>query len=207
MEIILKNFRVGYINLAEYPNRNQSMVNMLESLGLKYFRVEGEKSLKYDPIAISHLKALDSGADLILEDDCLPTKNYRETFEVPDDADVLFLGLSTGTTKLRSPKYIKVSEEICRLQDMTTMHAVLYLNERGREWLEQCHDLTAEKKIGFDIATAKLMTTINAYGLNKPIWYQRDIPEQTNITLDEALLSDEYSGGGFPDYSEPISFK
>lgn len=204
MLINLKDFQVGYINLEEYPNKNQTMINMLSKFELNYFRVEGEQSLEYDPISIAHVKALDAGADLILEDDCLPTEYYRDSFEVPDDSDVVYLGISTGTTGVHTPKYEKLSDDIYRLNDMTTVHAVLYVTEAGKQWLRAAHDLTAEEKIGFDMATAKLMPTVNVYGLNRPLWYQHDIAAQTNMTLDEALLSDEYSGGGFPDYLEPL---
>ena len=204
MQVNLNDFKVGYINLSEFPNRNQTMINMLDRLGLDYFRVEGEKSDEYDAIALAHVKALDAGADLILEDDCVATEWYRETFEVPDDADVVYLGISTGTTYVNTPKYEKISDDIYKLNDMTSAHAILYLTDAGRDWLRAAHDLTAEEKIGFDMATAKLMPTAKVYGLNRPLWSQRDVPSQTNLTLDEALLSDEYEGGSFEDYSKPF---
>lgn len=204
MQLDLANFKVGYINLSEFPNRNQTMINMLDRLGLDYFRVEGEKSDDYDAISLAHVKALDEGADLILEDDCVPTEHYRQTFEVPDDADVVYLGISTGTTYVHSPKYQKVSDELYKLNDMTSAHAILYLTKAGRDWLLAAHDLTVREQIGFDMATAKLMPTVKVYGLNRPLWYQRDVPGQTNLTLDEALLSDEYEGGSFEDYPEPL---
>jgi hypothetical protein len=204
MIINLKDLQVAYINLEDYPNKNQTMINMLNKFELNYSRVEGEQSLEYDPISIAHLKALEAGADLILEDDCLPTEYYRDSFEVPDDADVVYLGISTGTTGAHEPKYEKLSDDVYKLNDMTTAHAILYVTEAGRQWLRNSHDLTAEEKIGFDVATAKLMPTVNVYGLNKPLWYQHHIAEQTNMTLDEALLLNDYSGGGFPDYSEPL---
>lgn len=204
MRINLKNFQVAYINLDQFPNKNQTMVNMLENFELNYFRVEGVESEEYDPIAIAHVNALDAGADLILEDDCLPTQYYRDSFEVPDEADVVYLGISTGTTYVHSPKYQKISDELYKINDMTSVHAVLYLTDAGKQWLRNAHDLTAEEKIGFDVATARLMPTVNVFGLNRPLWYQKDVPEQTNMTLDDALLSDEYSGGGFGDYLEPL---
>jgi hypothetical protein len=49
------------------------------------------------------------------------------------------------------------------------------------------------------------MPTINAYGLNSPIWYQRDLASETALTMDEALLFDDYHGGGFEDYDEPYT--
>lgn len=207
MIINLKTFKVAYINLKEYPNRNATMINMLTGYGLDFIRVEGVRRIRhdeFDPIASAHINALDTGADLILEDDCVPF-NYRDTIEVPDDADVVFLGISTGTTNTTKPKYKKISDEIYKLYDMTTVHAILYITEAGRQWLRNAHNMTAKKNVGFDISTAMLMPTINAYGLNSPMWYQFDLESQTRLTLDEALFSDEYFGGGFPDYIAPIT--
>jgi hypothetical protein len=207
MIIDLTSLKVAYINLEEYPNRNATMVNMLTRYGLDFIRVEGVRRIRhdeFDPIASAHINALNTGADLILEDDCVPF-NYRNTIEIPDDSDVVFLGISTGTTHTTKPKYKKVSEEIYRLYDMTSLHAVLYITEAGRQWLRNAYDMTAKEGVGFDISTAKLMPTVIAYGLNRPVWYQLDVESQTKLTLDEALLSDDYFGGGFPDYTAPIS--
>ena len=205
MKINLKKLTIAYINISRYPNRNQTMINMLDGYGLNFVRVEGvtESSGEYDAIADAHLKALELNPDLILEDDCLPYE-YREEIEFPDDADVVFLGVSTGTTHTNKPKYKKLSNDIYRLYDMTTLHAVLYITEAGRQWLRNAYDMTVKENIGFDMATAKLMPTIKAYGLNSPIWYQRDLESQTKLTLDKGLLSDAYFGGGYEDYPKPL---
>jgi len=204
LRINLKDLKIAYINIAKYPNRNQTMINMLDHYGLNYYRVEGSVNENYDPIAKSHLMALEGLPDIILEDDCLPF-NYREELEFPDDADVVFLGISTGTTQTHKPKYEKMSDNIYRLNDMTTVHAILYVTEAGRQWLRNAHEITARENIGFDIATARLMPTIKAYALNSPLWYQRDLTSHTQKTMDEAMLSDHYSGGGYPDYDKPYT--
>lgn len=205
MKINLKDLTIAYINIGRYPNRNQTMINMLEHYGLNYYRVEGSINENHDPIAKSHLMALEGSPDIILEDDCLPF-DYREEIDIPDDADVVFLGVSTGTTHTHKPKYTKLSNEIYKLNDMTTTHAILYVTEAGRQWLRNAYEMTVKENIGFDMSTARLMPTINAYGLNSPIWYQRDLESQTKKTLDEAMLSDDYEGGGYPDYDEPYNF-
>ena len=111
MKVNLKNLKIAYINVPRYPNRNQTMINMLEHYGLNYYRVEGSMLENHDPIAKSHLIALEGNPDIILEDDCLPF-NYREEIDIPDDADVVFLGISSGTTQNYIPKYEKISSEI-----------------------------------------------------------------------------------------------
>lgn len=203
MYLNIKSIPVVYINLADYPNRNQTMINQLQ--GFDYTRVEGVRGDGFDHVAQAHLNALEhlDGTGIILEDDCLPF-DYREEIEVPDDADVVFLGVSTGTTHTHKPKYKKLSNDIYRLYDMTTTHAVLYLTQEGKQWLRNAYDMTVKEKIGFDMATAKLMPKIKAYGLNSPIWYQRDLVSQTKLTLDEGLLSDDYFGGGYEDYPQPL---
>jgi hypothetical protein len=115
------------------------------------------------------------------------------------------LGISSGTTQTHRPKYEKISNDIYKLNDMTTVHAILYVTEAGRQWLRNAYEITAREKPRFDWATAFLMPTIKAYGLNSPIWYQRDLPGETKQTLDEALLFDYYHGGGFDDYEEPYT--
>jgi hypothetical protein len=180
------------------------MINMLDYYGLDYYRVEGSIQENYDPIAKSHLMALETNPNIILEDDCLPF-DYREEIDVPDDSDVVFLGISTGTTQIHRPKYEKISSDIYKLNDMTSVHAILYITQAGRQWLRNAYEITARENIRFDIATARLMPTINAYGLNSPIWYQRDVESQTKKTLDEAMLCDHCEGGGFDDYDKPYT--
>jgi hypothetical protein len=204
MKINLKDLKIAYIIIPIYPNRNQTMINMLEHYGLNYYRVEGSMLENHDPIAKSHLIALESGPDIILEDDCLPF-DYREEIDIPDDSDVVFLGISSGTTQNYIPKYEKISNDIYKLNDMTTVHAILYVTEAGRQWLRNAYKITARVKPRFDRTTAILMPTINAYGLNSPIWYQRDLASETALTMDEALLFDDYHGGGFEDYDEPYT--
>jgi len=203
MRVHLKNLKIAYINIPRYPNRNQTMINMLEHYGLDYYRVEGSTKENYDPIAKSHLMALEGLPDIILEDDCLPF-DYREEIDIPDDSDVVFLGVTTGTTQTHKPKFIKLSNEIYKINDMASAHAILYITEEGRQWLRNACEMTAKDDIPFDTATAILMPTIKVYGLNRPIWYQRDW-NHTALTLDEALNIDSHFGGGCVDYDKPYT--
>jgi hypothetical protein len=205
MIVNLKKINTAYINLPSYPNRNQSMINMLNHHGLNYFRVEGVSPNGEYGVPQAHLKALSTGADLILEDDCVPYE-YREEVEFPDDADVVYLGVASGTTHSYTPKFKKISEEIYRIYDMTGLHAVLYVTEAGRKWLKDSYKMATINKLGMDFCTASLLKNIKAYGLNRPIWYQNDLREQTMLTLEEAFSFDDYSGGGYEDYSEPIQY-
>ena len=155
MKINLKNLKTAYINLDDYPNRNATMVNMLSSYGITYTRIPGVRLKGFDPVAQAHLNALETGVDLILEDDCLPF-DYREEFDVPDDADVVFLGISTGSSFTHKPKYTKLSNDIYRLNDMTSTHAILYITNAGKQWLRNAYDLTVKENVGLTLQLQSL---------------------------------------------------
>jgi hypothetical protein len=181
------------------------MINMLDHYGLSYRRLDGIVSLNqdYDIIANAHRQALDSSKTehvLILEDDCIPYK-YREQFEVPDNADIIYLGLHV----YGHPKE-KISKDICRVSGMAGAHAILYLTQRGKDILVEAQKLTKDKKLGFDIALSKLQYKVNTYALNIPIWYQKDAPELTKFDTDNLNILPGYYGGGHPDYDKPIKY-
>jgi hypothetical protein len=205
LKINLKDLEIVYINLASYVNRNQSMINMFERYGLNASRVEGVVSTNqgYDVICDAHRKALDSSSAekvLILEDDCIP-HNYREEFEVPDDADIVYLGLhGYGHPKER------ISQDIWRVSGMASAHAILYLTPEGKNILIEAQQLTKDKKCGFDISLGELQHKVNTYCLNSPIWYQKDLVEITKFNADDPEIVADYYGGGFSDYEKPLVF-
>ena len=206
MKINLKDVEIIYINLPNYVNRNKSMINMLEHYGLKYKRVDGIVSgnQDYDIIADAHRKALDfSSAEqvLILEDDCIP-HIYREEFDVPDNADIVYLGLH-GYEHGKE----KVSKEVWKIFKMIGAHAILYLTQQGKDILKEAQQLTKDKKYGFDDSLAELQHKVNTYALNSPIWYQKNYPELTKFNLGEVEnVTFGHYGGGCSDYEEPIVF-
>jgi hypothetical protein len=206
LKINLKELEIRYINLPTYVNRNQSMINMLNYYGLKASRIEGIPRgiyKNYDIIADSHRKALNSSSAeqvLILEDDCIP-HNYRQEFEVPDDADIIYLGLHTYGHPVE-----RVSEEIWRVSGMAGAHAILYLTQRGKDILIQAQKLSRTKKHGFDISLGKLQHKVNTYALNSPIWYQGDLPDLTKFNADDSEIVPDYYGGFFSDYDDPVVF-
>lgn len=206
MKINLKELEIRYINLPAYVNRNQSMINMLNYYGLKASRIEGIPRgiyKNYDIIADSHRKALNSSSAeqvLILEDDCIP-HNYRQEFEVPNDADIIYLGLHTYGHPVE-----RVSEEIWRVSGMAGAHAILYLTQGGKDILIQAQKLSRTKKHGFDISLGKLQHKVNTYALNSPIWYQGDATALTKFNADDAEIVSDYYGGFYSDYDKPVVF-
>jgi hypothetical protein len=206
LKINLKELEIRYINLPAYVNRNQSMINMLNYYGLKASRIEGIPRgiyKNYDIIADSHRKALNSSSAeqvLILEDDCIP-HNYRQEFEVPNDADIIYLGLHTYGHPVE-----RVSEEIWRVSGMAGAHAILYLTQGGKDILIQAQKLSRTKKHGFDISLGKLQHKVNTYALNSPIWYQGDATALTKFNADDAEIVSDYYGGFYSDYDKPVVF-
>jgi len=206
LKINLEDLEILYINLPEFVNRNQTMKNMLSHYGLSASRVEGvfpEVQPGYDVIADSHVKALSHSSAqqvLILEDDCLP-HNYRKVLEVPDDSDVVYLGIHSSEHAKQ-----RVSPEVWKVSGMVGAHAILYLTQRGKDFLLEAAQLTRDEKFGFDVSLGKLQHKVNTYALNSPIWYQKDIPELTKFNEDDLGVVSDYYGGAYPDYDEPLNF-
>ena len=172
MIINIEQVPTAYINLDQDADKRKSMETVLSKFQTA-IRVPGvERELgksSEQAVAEAHLKALNifpTTMTLILEDDCIPY-SYRNTITVPDDADIVHLGL------FGKPWIIKnVDDDVARVALLNGAHAILYVTERGKDQLrwavEQCllidhwHDCLLSRRLG----------NINAYALKKPIFAQ-----------------------------------
>lgn len=185
-----------YINLPEYKNRSQSMINLLEFHGItNYERVDGISN----DIEKAHRNAVScKGPLLVLEDDCVPI-HYLPTIDVPDDADLLFLGACPYNFLGN-----RISENLWKIDYMISTTAVVYLTDKAKNIILN-QPLSPYKPIDEYLATK--LCEIVAYGVNAPFWYQYDVPEVTATALSNSPTKPPYHGGGYPDYPMPLTFK
>ena len=99
MRLEIKKIPAVYINLARDTEKNNRMQQMLSELGFEtIIRVEGfvfpEAHLA--GCSLSHFTALDEVDPpfIVFEDDCV-VKNFKPEIEIPDDADAVYLGISS----------------------------------------------------------------------------------------------------------------
>jgi hypothetical protein len=127
---------------------------------------------------------------IILEDDCEIWNLPKESIEIPDDADAVYLGVSQwiyphayerlgqNFTPIlpNGPPFIESVSDICtRIKGMTSTHAILYL---GRAYIKKCID-AIEPRLVFmtphDLVLATQHASHNVYALKEPIFYQDSI--------------------------------
>ena len=180
MNLELKDIPAIYINLDKDVDKNESMKSMLNECGFKnIIRVEG----KYTPdrplagCSLSHYNAL-SEVDppfIVFEDDC-KVKNFRSSIEVPDDAEAVYLGISSwGRMNSHSGPCVQ-SESIgfgmVRIYNMLSAHSVLYLSEEYTSLCRRISYNSYETAQHQDIGFAEIQRYYNVYAFNDPLFYQ-----------------------------------
>ena len=137
MKLKLTDIPVVYINLDEATEKGERVQKSLEELGFKnIIRFSAHKeTIGKKGCAISHVYALEEVEPpfLLIEDDCLP-KDFVDEIEFPDDADAVYLGISSwGRMNSHSGPCVQHREvegypHLVRIYNMLSTHAILYLN-------------------------------------------------------------------------------
>lgn len=179
MNLDLREIPAIYINLDKDVEKRERMESQLKELG---FKTIIRLSATYDNdskrgCAISHVYALEEVDPpfIVFEDDCI-TLDFRPEIEIPDDADAVYLGISSwGRMNSHSGPFVqyeKIDNDILRVYNMLGTHAILYLNE---DLVDLC------KRIAYhgycisdhlDIGFAEIQRYYNVYAFDNPLFYQ-----------------------------------
>ena len=122
---------------------------------------------------------------LLLEDDIKVLNgssiDINQEFEVPDDADALYVAVSFyGRLEGMTIPYGVVATTtsnpaVNSVYNMLGMHAVVYLSERYRDHIKSLLSKHIEYPIGgVDDPIAEAMSEYNVYAVTDPIFYQAD---------------------------------
>jgi hypothetical protein len=202
MKINLKNVPVIYINMDKDADRNDSMKSLITVFGFtKYLRSAGEyvpgDSLK--GCATSHYNILSQikSKTIILEDDC-KIKNNMSVIEVPDDADAVYLGLSTwGYLKdISKPNNYSFEEVVdfpgvYKVNGMLATHAILYINKDYIKACERVAKYSSENSVHVDQGFARIQRYFNVYAISDPIFYQSSNINATKIKFVKDRIIEE----------------
>ena len=181
MKLKLTDIPVVYINLDEATDKRERIKKNLEELGFKnIIRFSGHKdSNGKRGCAISHVYALEEVEPpfLLIEDDCLP-KNFLDEIEFPDDADAVYLGISSwGRMNSHSGpcvQYKKVEghPHLLKIYNMLSTHAILYLNP---DYIDLCRRIAYQSYLiadHLDIGFAEVQRYYDIYAYDSPVFYQ-----------------------------------
>ena len=177
----LRTIPALYINLPQHTDRNQQMLHLLRQCGFqKITRIEGV-SRPDNPVAgcsAAHHRALTTQSPpfIVFEDDCA-VKSFAPIIDVPDDADAVYLGISSwGRMNGHSGPYVRsqpMSDTLYRVHNMLGAHAVLYWTD---EYVRMCQRVAYHAAYLIedyqDIGFAEIQRWFNVYAYDDPFFYQ-----------------------------------
>jgi len=181
MKLKLTDIPVVYINLDEATEKGERVQKSLEELGFKnIIRFSAHKeTIGKKGCAISHVYALEEVEPpfLLIEDDCLP-KEFVDEIEFPDDADAVYLGISSwGRMNSHSGPFVQYGEveehpHLLRIYNMLSTHAILYLNS---DYIDLCRRIAYQSYLiadHLDIGFAEVQRYYDIYAYDNPLFYQ-----------------------------------
>jgi GR25 family glycosyltransferase involved in LPS biosynthesis len=199
----LREVQSYVINMDSQPDRLMQVHSRFNELDVfpdrfratSYEGVTGTTSQQgFLGCAQSHYNLLDNvrAPVLVLEDDVVPTEHWYPVLDIPDDVDLVYLGVSIwGYVKpdmSRAHPGVVIgsqhNEKFKRVYNMCSTHAILYMNddiiETVKESIKECITMPTP----FDMGMARLQTKAVVVTPNKPMVYQEDLPQYTNVTLE-----------------------
>ena len=175
--ILTNNLNEDYIRKGNQASKN------LHNLG--YGQVT-----KYEGVSCprkgcdkSHLKLLSDPKVktpfILFEDDIVPMRSDH-VFEIPYDADALYLGTSCWSRAWNFWMYDAViysdySDDIVRINNMLCSHAVIILTESYRDIMRRCNEYSLKQEyneVCGDQYIVELMKLFNVYAVDQPVFAQ-----------------------------------
>lgn len=129
------------------------------------------------------------GYTLILEDDVIPMqKKFLDKIstymkEIPNDWDVVFLGLGCGQDFIDRTKKIKVTENIFKVSHPASNCAEAYIVNKKSSKLILDKIKPVQLPFDCEIAFAMGKTEMNVYWILPPLFYQGSVTGEYNSTL------------------------
>ena len=179
MNLDLRKITALYINLLQDTGRNNDMKKLFKTCGFEsHYRIDAE----YTPnslagCSLSHHNALNEVEPpfILFEDDCI-VKNFKPIIEIPDDADAVYLGISSwGRMNSHSGPFVQYEDlgnGLLRIYNMLSAHAILYLNQ---EYVSLCSRISEQATSiadHQDIGFAEIQRYFNVYAFDDPMFYQ-----------------------------------
>jgi hypothetical protein len=115
---------------------------------------------------------------VIFEDDVKKYRKFPKMIEIPDDTDILYIGLSTFgmNDKQHINKVcftnVATNNQVVRIYNMLSLHGIVICSTRGLLAIQKCMLEGYFKDIIWDIFTAQIQPYYNVYALKKPLVYQ-----------------------------------
>ena len=196
MKIDLRDVRCEWINVEKDTQKAEQMVELLTRLGVKNQKrmtavtgIEPHPGVRageehYRNCAESHFDILQRAIDnddfpvMILEDDVDTDMELGEV-EIPDDADMLYVGTSHGDGNFTTNP---VDEKENKITQVFATHAIVYFNPAvAKQVIEVGKSSIYRLNKPFDVAIAyQIQPSFNVYAMTQPIFFQSDAKNEKN---------------------------
>ena len=142
---------------------------------------------RYKSVATGFSKMLDQACQdqdrfkpfqpfIIFEDDVKKFREFPLEIDIPDDTDILYIGLSkfgmNNTDWVQTVCSQNINENIIRIYNMLTIHGVMICSVRGLLSFQKCMLDSYYNNITPDIYTARIQPYLKVYALKNPLVYQ-----------------------------------
>jgi hypothetical protein len=183
MKVDIKNLPTYYINLDSQDDRRQSTSYMLNRLNFtSVTRVTG---IVHDDSKVGCARSQEKVLSdktiptpfILMEDDCVFTGIDDLVYEIPDDADALYLGNSQWARYLNFSgpflHYQKIDDRIVKVYNMLAAHAVIYFTDEYRQVCSRISKYCGYQLLDhMDNGYAEIQKYYNVYSLNMPLFKQ-----------------------------------
>ena len=190
MIINLKNIKINVLNY-ENDKRKEHILKNFKNEKLIFFNgfshIKQNKLNKNKSGAIGFSQILDSisqnqkyntlfSPEIILEDDVSKFREFPENITIPDNTDIIYIGISKfGIKSNKSSKQIyceNINDNIVKIYNMLSMHGIIICSIRGLISLQKCFLESYYTDKIWDNYTAKIQPILNVYALKQPLIYQ-----------------------------------
>ena len=194
MLVSLKDTKNILINLDDATERLKKTSNLLVSQEIPFTRFSG---IKYSPgvigCGLSHYSLLENAHApvVILEDDIGITEDFITELDIPDGTDAVYLGVSNHGY-VRSDNMgrkgvvlaSQYNEDYKRVYNMCATHAILYVSDKYIKAVRASIKSSLETGLAFDLGLASIHRHYNILTPNRPLFYQTEQEEFTNLILE-----------------------
>lgn len=136
---------------------------------------------------------------VLLEDDIKKYRDFPSELDIPDNSDILYIGLSSwgmtnakrGSNGTVCMSNVKNSPEVMKVYNMLSTHGFIVCSLTGLLTLQKCLLEDFYRNRGYDMTLAHIQPHINAYALKIPLVFQyyalggKEIDTKFQIVLQE----------------------
>lgn len=140
MKLEIKDISAVYINPDRFLERQNKMESWIHTIGLNSVtRIAYNESFPDRAITMNHARkyALEQSKNdvpfILFEDDATPMQPLPEYFDIPEEADLIYLGGSSYPSPTGNLRIEEYNDSFYRVYNMISFHAVLFPNKKSVE--------------------------------------------------------------------------